>query len=475
MNLHPVPEQAPRAVAYIRVSQEREDMISPELQATAISDYCAQRGYELIETLEDLDLTGRFWRRRQVEHAIQMIENDQADVLVVWKVSRVSRNRKDWAVAVDRVEVAGGRLESATERLDTSTSTGRFTRGMLAELAAFESERAGEQWKEAHFRRLRAGLPHSGGARWGYSYDLNEKMHVVDPVEGPRVTETYQRYVAGESTYSLIRWLNSIGSRTTAGLLWSDTALRRVMDSGFQAGILTYKDQQYDGIHEKLVPPELWDQYKVARQARRKTPSRMARSQYLLSGLVRCVCGSPMHAGQYGEQRRAKYRCRDSKERGAHGGGGYVMAYYVEAAVINWLKDLAVSEAVDSEVKTQTSTTRTKTEVKRLAREVNEIERQLSDLSIQLVKGIVPEYAYQTAKAELETERAAFVTELSKAQEAAQAAATPPKEVARTLLDQWEELGIVERREGLKQLLDRVIVTTGRPRATFEIVSKFQR
>ena len=53
-----------RAVAYVRVSQARDEGISPELQLRAITDYCRRRGYQVTETLQDLDLTGRIWRHR---------------------------------------------------------------------------------------------------------------------------------------------------------------------------------------------------------------------------------------------------------------------------------------------------------------------------------------------------------------------------------------------------------------------------
>jgi site-specific DNA recombinase len=68
-----------------------------------------------------------------------MLEHDEADVIVVWRWSRVSRNRLDWAVAVDRVEAVGGRLDSATEPFDVRTPTGRFARGTLAKFATYAS------------------------------------------------------------------------------------------------------------------------------------------------------------------------------------------------------------------------------------------------------------------------------------------------------------------------------------------------
>lgn len=68
--------------------------------------------------------------------------------------------------------------------MDTTTSSGRFARGMLAELAAFESERIGEQSKESHERRVRNGMPANGKPQYGYQYSKAEGFS-PDPVTGP--------------------------------------------------------------------------------------------------------------------------------------------------------------------------------------------------------------------------------------------------------------------------------------------------
>lgn len=99
-----VPDAPRRAIALIRVSKARgrDDLISPQLQRTAIADYASRSGIDVVEWVEALD-------------------------------ESASRSRSPWW---RRLEVAGGTLESATEGLDTTTSTGRLARGMLAELTA---------------------------------------------------------------------------------------------------------------------------------------------------------------------------------------------------------------------------------------------------------------------------------------------------------------------------------------------------
>src|SRR6185437_8859213 len=192
-------DERPRAISYIRVSTAHDDMVSPDIQRAANQRWAESCGYQIVKEIPDLDLTGRFWKRRRAEEAVGLVEAGEADVILVWKWSRLARNRLDWALALDRVERAGGRLESSTEPVDTSTSTGRFTRGMLAELAAFESDRIGDVWKDVHRRRTSAGLPANGRPRFGYQ--VIDGQFTPDPETGPLLAELYRRFISGESFY----------------------------------------------------------------------------------------------------------------------------------------------------------------------------------------------------------------------------------------------------------------------------------
>src|SRR5699024_5935988 len=149
-----------RAVIYKRQSTAREESISLELQETACRDYAARHGYTVVAVEADPGISGRTFARPGVQAVMAMVERGEADVILLWKWSRLSRNRLDWYQAADKAQQAGGRIESATEPIDTSTSIGRLSRGMMIEIAAFGSERAGDQWREAHERRVRTGRPH---------------------------------------------------------------------------------------------------------------------------------------------------------------------------------------------------------------------------------------------------------------------------------------------------------------------------
>jgi DNA invertase Pin-like site-specific DNA recombinase len=469
-SLAPVPETPPRAVAYIRVSKERDDMISPELQMTAISDHCARNGYTLTHTIEDLDRTGRFWKRRQVETAVKMIEDGDADILVVWKVSRVSRNRLDWAVAVDRVETAGGRLESATEAVDTSTSTGRFTRGMLAELAAFESERIGESWKETHMRRIASGRPHSGKPKWGYIYNPETKLHEPDPDLAPVLADLYHRYIAGESIHALAIWLNARGYKTIEGNTWRQRILRRTLDSGFAAGRITYNDHETVGIHTHLIDADTWAEYQRQRGIRKGRAPRTERSQYLLSGLVRCACGKPMCAGLSGSDGKPKYRCDDAHERGLPHpqGGRYIQAHIVESAVVDWVREVA--DDLSAGLPATAARKESQREAQRLSREITKLDGQLTSLTRHLAEGLVPESAYRSAVADINTELDVLHAALGEAEERARQGTVDYRKIAFDLLSHWDLLSVELRREQLRLLVARVVVKAGRVDRTITVV-----
>jgi DNA invertase Pin-like site-specific DNA recombinase len=482
-----VPDAPPRAIGLVRVSKEKDEGVSPELQRTAISDHCARRGFTITRWIEGIDESGSrrrspWWAR--LDQAVELVEAGDADVLVVWRFSRTARQRLRWAVAIDRVEVAGGAVESATEPLDTSTASGRLARGMLAEMAAYEAEVIGNTWREVHARRTSRGIPANGKPRFGYR--VVDGIHRPDPDTGPVLASLYRRYVAGESVYTLIEWLNREGHRTLPGYSrrgpgpWTQTTLRRTLDTGFGAGYITVRGSRERGIHEPIIDLPTWEAYQAARASRR-TLRRTERSQYLLSGLMRCMhplpdgspCNSPMGGGQYGSQRQPKFRCLAVAQQRRHT-GGYVTMQLAEREVFAWLQRAAadVDASGDDVRKRSPGRRRSARQAGVLAREIIELEKQLNNLTALLARGVVPEPAYIASRDEIQEDIARLREQHAHAVLAVTAAETPT--VAAALLDDWQAdaLTVAEKRAVLRRLIERVEVRPGRPRAELRIVAR---
>lgn len=454
----------PRALGYVRVSTAREDMISPDLQERAIRDYCDRAGYRLVDVAADLDQSGRSFARAEVQRVIERIEAREAEVVVVWKVSRFGRTRRDWYIHADRLEVAGGRLESATEGFDAATSVGKFTRGMLVELAAFESDRIGDVWREVQARRVKEGLTHNGRPRFGYYYS-RDAGYIPDPVTRDAVAHCFERYLAGEGFYSIARWLNTHGHRTTQGGLWTDTTLRRMLDSGFPAGWITYHGDRIRGAHEPIVDAATWDAYEAARGERRRIPARRKSSPYLLSGLIRCGwCGASMNAGEFGTGRTPKYRCEKRRSTAGVGcQGGYVSAARVHEAVFDALvtlaDDLDEAATVAAQERAQARVS-TGVDVDRLAREAARMETALVKLAQSHVEGDVDDDTYRAARADYTRRRDEAREAHEQARLTAERLAAPQASIAARLVDDWHTLGVSARREMLRALYARVDVWT---------------
>jgi len=355
-------------IGYVRVSTWKEEKISPELQRESILRWARDVGARIIDWVEDLDESGRHFKRK-ITGCIERVEAGEARGVAVWRYSRFGRDRTGNALWLARLEKAGGQLESATERIDATTAVGRFQRGMILEFGAFESDRAGEQWRETHeHRKYKQGLPAQGRKRAGYiwhrrrvpdpaspeGFRLQKEWYEIDPEYGPVIADQYRQYVAGNGFNVLCGRLNAAGWRTTQGGLWSTETLSRYMDSGFPAGLLRVHDPEcrcgktdgtckrhvhIQGTHDELIDWDLWEAYQRRRKEVRETVPRSRVALYQLTGLVKhaaCRKGTSLNASE-GKPGFA-YRCSLRAKAGRLACEGvYVLRERVEAEVRAWL------------------------------------------------------------------------------------------------------------------------------------------
>lgn len=465
----------PRAVLYLRQSVSREESISLELQETAGRTHAEQHGYDVVAVESDPGISGRTWKRPAVQRVMTMIEAGQADVIVLWKWSRLSRSRLDWAVAADRVEVAGGRIESATEPLDVSTSTGRLARGMLTEFAAFESERQGDIWKEAHARRIKQGLPSSGRPRFGYNYD-RETGYTPDPIKGPVLTEAYRRYNSGESFRSLALWLNAEGHTGTTGYnaktgLWVSSSITAVLDHAFGAGYIRHHGKLLPGAHQSVITEAEWQEYQTRRETRRQRKSGEA-STYLLTGMIHCKqCGGKMYGTPTSRSRlRYRYRCISASLKGIH----EPLAIYgeiVEAETYKWLANLAadINEAAKQAPAIQAQPSN---RLPALRRALIKTQTRLDTLTLKLIDETIPQDTYERMRDTLTGERERTEVLI---REAELAEAKPVGSFVPGLVENWDVFPIHVKRDLLSRVVGKVEVSGQPGNMVVDVVERWDK
>lgn len=461
--------RTPRAVLYIRQSVTRVkrdadgkkttelDTISPELQEHAGRQHCGQKGYDVVAVVIDLNRSGRTLARRKVQETIGYVERGEADVIVVWKWSRLARNRRDFAVTCDFVEAKyNGRIESSTEPADTATATGRLNRGILAELAVFESDRTGEIIKEVHDNRARQGLPGSGRDRFGYRNV--DKRFEKDPVTGPVLAEAYRRYIGGSGFTSIARWLNDHGHLTTYGKPFRYQAVQLMLDSGFGAGYFTHRGELLRGVHEAVITDKEWANYLTVREGRALMPSRAKASPHLLVGLVKCGQCQGALTARTDSRGVLWYWCKARVERGCD--SSMVKIAAVEAEVYGWLTEFVG----DIDAAAQTARAQKKKwdvaegQAKGLRRQIGEQEKALTRLTVDRAKGLVPESAYTAARDEIQAVRDRLAGELDQVErDVRPIRQVEPQEYA-GLVAEWPTIPVQSRRDALRRLISRVRV-----------------
>jgi DNA invertase Pin-like site-specific DNA recombinase len=464
----------PGAVLYIRqsITQVKKDddghktsevdTVSPELQEHAGRAYAASKGYHVVAVITDLNRTGRTLKRRSVQEAIGHIERGEARVIIVWKWSRLARSRRDFAVTCDTIETLGGRVESSTEPADTTTATGRLNRGILAEFAAFESERVGEIIREVQDNRVRQGLPGNGKDRFGYR-NINKRFE-VDPDTGPALAHAYRAYIGGAGYTAIARWLNDHGHTTTYGSHFRHGTVRLMLDSGFGAGLMLHRGELVQGIHEPVITAQEWQRYIEARDRRTKLSPRAKASRYLLVGLIKCgVCGFALtvRPDRYGH---FWYRCKARSEKGCT--NPMVKLVNVEAAVFGWLQDLVDDiDAAAGTVRAQQERIQVGADrAAVLRRKIGEQDAALTRLTMDRARNpdLVPEHAYIAARDEFTAKRARLVEELDDLERSITPSPTVDVAEYRGLITEWPTIPLEARREALRRILQRVRVW-GRP------------
>ncbi|QHF97904.1 hypothetical protein DEH18_33275 [Streptomyces sp. NHF165] len=488
-------------IGYVRVSTWREEQISPELQKTAIDAWAQRTRRRIIGWIVDLDMSGRTFQRK-IMRGIEGIEGGFAQGIAVWKYSRYGRDRNGNQMNLARIEGVGGRLESATEEVDARTAIGRFQRGMLLELAAFESDRAGEQWKETHAHRRAIGLPATGRPRWGYIWHprripdgrggirLQQEWYEVEQQLEPVVEQQFLRYVASRGFDALTADLNAGGYTTATGGPWERSMLATYMDSGWAAGLLYVHDPSctctthgrgcnryihIPGAQEPIISMDLWEHYKRRREVTRTTSPRGLRGTYELTSLQACrLCRGACRFTSYSSRQRGisrpgyAVRCRRRTHAGASECPGvWVRRTVVEEAVREWLRD-EVAPAVDAAPgHTASPTPEESPEARRKAARTRlEADRDRADAAISRLMTdrarapeLYPEEAYARAVSDLRRDRDKALEGLAAIErEEAQPTVEKFRPVVVSLLDEWETITTREKNAILRTVIRRVAI-----------------
>src|SRR5207247_735611 len=307
--------RAVRCAIYTRVSTEYgldQDFNSLDAQYDAASAYIksqAHAGWTLIPSrYDDGGYSGGSTDRPDLQRLLDDIRSRKLDVIVVYKVDRLTRSLADFAKLVELFDAHGVSFVSVTQQFNTTTSMGRLTLNVLLSFAQFEREVTSERIRDKIAASKRKGLWVGGIAPLGY-VSKDRKIVVVEE-EAERVRNIFRRYLELGSLNRLMTDLREQGivtkvrslksGRTVGGIPFTRGPLAHLLRNRFYIGEVPFKGEILKGEQPAIVDRDLFEavQAKLSEQVNGHKAARM-KSEALLIGRIFDDRGnrmSPSHA-----------------------------------------------------------------------------------------------------------------------------------------------------------------------------------
>ena len=303
-----------RVALYTRISTDEDNQpYSLGAQRDRLEAYVgAQSGWRIAARYDDR-ASGKSLERPALSAARRDAQSSQFDLLLVFRVDRLSRNLGQLAALIEELEHVGVAFQSLSEPFDTTTPAGRMMLQMLGVFAEFERASIIERIGAGMERKARRGEWTVGTYPYGYRRDGNAPGLKVDPAAAQLVRDVFERYVGQrQGSGPIAEWLNERGLRTGRGGLWSRASVLHVLSNRVYVGEVPFGGNWHQGQHEAIVDEAVFEQAQQLRDMRSKVPAirRSNASPFLLTGLrlVCDRCGKPLvGASAHGRSQRYEY------------------------------------------------------------------------------------------------------------------------------------------------------------------------
>jgi DNA invertase Pin-like site-specific DNA recombinase len=359
------PKPRKRCAVYCRVSSDErlmQEFNSIDAQKESGQAYVAsQRSEGWIPVVDDYDdpgFSGGNTERPGLKRLMADIERGLVDIVVVYKIDRLTRSLADFSKMVEVFERHGVSFVSVTQQFNTTTSMGRLMLNVLLSFAQFEREVTGERIRDKIAASKRKGLWMGGVPPLGY--DVANRLLVVNESEAQLVRRIFGEMLTIGSPTRIAQGLASEGITTKAwttqdGQVRSGTQMDRkylykLLRNRIYLGELSHKGSWFPGAHLPVIDHGLWGQVHevLARDPHVRSVDTQTResTDALLRGLLFGPSGDPMYP-TYASKNKRKYRYYVSKAEMRFGAAGKtherIPATEVEAATVNQVKTVLSS------------------------------------------------------------------------------------------------------------------------------------
>nr|MBS0019783.1 recombinase family protein [Gammaproteobacteria bacterium] len=360
-----------RCAVYTRKSTGEgldQEYNSIDAQRDAAQAYIvSQRAEGWIPVADDYDdpaFSGGHMDRPALQRLIADIEAGRIDIVVVYKIDRLTRSLTDFVKMVEVFERQGVSFVSVTQQFNTTTSMGRLMLNILLSFAQFEREVTGERIRDKIAASKRKGMWMGGVPPLGY--DVQNRRLVPNEREAKTVRHIFQRFVELGSSTLLVKELKLDGvtskswttqdGKVRQGKLIDKSLIYKLLGNRTYLGELRHREKWYPGEHGPIVSRELWDDVQaiLATHGRERGNAIRAQVPFLLRGIVFGTDGRALTPWFTRKPSGRLYRyylpTRENKEHAGASGLPRLPAAELESAVLEQLQGLLRAPGMVAEV-----------------------------------------------------------------------------------------------------------------------------
>ena len=282
-----------------------------------ISSQKGNRWMCLPTRYDDGGFSGGNTNRPALKRLLADAEAGKLDIIVVYKIDRLSRSICDFAELTKSFDKWNVSFVSVTQDINTATSSGRMMLNILVTFAQYEREVISERIRDKYSASRKKGMWMGGGVPIGYR--IEDRKLIIVPEEAKTVRRIFDRFIETQSPKLIAMELNADGIKTRRDGIWNIPKIYAMLNNFTYIGKVSFQGDIFDGQHEAIIRQEVWDSVHEFLKTNRPRADYTIKSENItpLKGVIFCGhCGGPMMPVVTRKNGRGYtyYRClRDSK------------------------------------------------------------------------------------------------------------------------------------------------------------------
>ena len=406
-----------RTGIYVRVSgHEQEDNYSIPEQIERTKKYCESRDWMVYKIYTDSVYTGSNMERPGLQDMIKDCENGRIDMVLVYKLDRLSRSQKDTMFLIEDVfEKNNVGFTSMTENFDTSTPHGKFIVGILSVFSQLERSRITERTMLGKDSRAKEGKWH-GGTWIPLGYDYTDGELVVNEYEAMQIKEIADLFLKRTPVRTIEKKVTAKGYRHKHGE-WDAKTIKRVLSNPVYIGKIKHRDKLFDGIHDPILDKKTFDEIQKIMEERKEEYGSTKAYNSLLGGFLFCKNCCGRYARQsyngiysymcYSRSKKMKKMIKDPNCKNKN----YRMEV-LESAILGEIHQLAIDPNRVDQVRENKPASDVTGKIKSITSEIAKIDTQISKMMDLYALGTIDLDVISDKVAALNTTKTALSKEL---------------------------------------------------------------